>query len=495
MDNQSQRIDTEQMENRKKFLSTIAPFQFLPKNEIITIVAKLTSQTHKKGSTLFLQEETAIDHILIVRSGRLERTIEEGGRKFVKATLEPGDIYGGISFLFNNCISTSTVRCIEEASVYNLDCEIFVRLCIEYPEFGLHFSRIIDQGKKRISSAASIETDRFEKEYLADSFLWKTIGDIVRAIPSCPIGTSIKQAAELLTASNRSAILILDEDSRPRGIVTDYDLRKKVIVDGRSPSDAVETIMSTHLIQLDVRSPVFEAVLTMMQNRVNHLAVSRDSRIEGIITERDLSHAGAHSPVLLAHEIQNARGLDELKKAYIKLPRMIQNVFLNGARASYLNSIITTITDAVLAKAVESAVKVLGPAPSQFAFLLFGSEGRKEQTLKTDQDNAIVYEDPAGKDEQKINEYFLNLGKYVCDRLDEIGQKHCKFEIMAKTRCGANHCPTGRRITADGSSVTIRTEFSRPAYFSIFDLVMEARNSWTVYTQPFLKIWPNGQAY
>jgi len=78
------------------------------------------------------------------------------------------------------------------------------------------------------------------------------------------------------------------------------------------------------------------------------------------------------------------------------------------------------------------ALQSMGPAPAQFAFLLLGSEGRKEQTLKTDQDNAIVYEDAHGEDQAGTREYFLGFGKRVCDWLDEIGQKHCEFEIMAK---------------------------------------------------------------
>jgi CBS domain-containing protein len=428
---QVQPVGFGQLGGRQAFLRAATPFDLLPAAEIETVSANLTELTHAKNHTLFVQEETILPHVIIVQSGRLERVIEENGKPSVKEILGPRRIYGGISLLFNNGISTSTVRCAEDVTVYALDRENFLRLCVKHPEFARYFSRSMDEVRKR-PSPAGVTGDVRVAEPVTDAFMWKPVGHIARGFPSCPAGTSIRGAAELISASGRSAIVVLDDQSRPAGLITDDDLRKKVIVAGRSAQDPVETIMSGPLIQISSQVPVFEAVLTMMRRRIKHLPVFAGERIQGVITERDLLLEGTQSPVFLVHEIQNARETGQLKQAYAKLPEVVTRLLSSGLRAGHVNGIITAITDAVLSRVMEMTLADMGAPPAKFAFLLFGSEGRKEQTLKTDQDNAIVYADPAEPDRESVNRYFLELGTRVCDQLHEIGQQHCEFNIMAK---------------------------------------------------------------
>lgn len=423
-------IDPACLEDNQAFLISVAPFQSLPPGEIDAVAAHLAKQPHVEGDVLFRQEETRLPHILIVRTGRLERIIEENGRPAVKETLGPGRIYGGISLLFNNGISTSTVRSIESGGAYCLEREHFLRLCIQHRAFADFFAGSMDEGKKttRDAKPAAVSPGAGPR----GSDLWAAAGDLTRAFPSCRAGTPIREAAELLTASGRGAIVVQDDPTRPIGIITDDDLRKKVIVEGRSAEEPARAIMSAPLISIDARAPAFDGVLSMMRHRIKHLPVFENGRIQGLLTERDLFLARTHSPVFLIHEIQNSQEIKDLKDAYEKMPAMVAGLIANGARADYLNGVVTAITDAVLDRIMTDSLAALGPPPTDFAFLLFGSEGRKEQTLKTDQDNAIVYKDLPEKAAAGARDYFLELGRRVCDRLDEAGQKHCDFNIMAK---------------------------------------------------------------
>ena len=434
-------LDSAQLSEREAFLAAVAPFQSLPRAEIETIAANLSAAAYEKGRQLFVQEKTQITHILLLRSGRLERTIQADDSPVLREVLETGGIFGGISLLFNNGIATSTVYCLEAAEVYTLDRENFLRLCVKHPDFARFFAQTLDlnreqgrnQEKEKTFARPSAEIAGPSAEGgLGAAFLWEAVDDKARTFPSCPAGTPIRQAAALLTASRRSAVLILDENGRPVGLVTDADLREKVIVDGLSPEKPVEAIMSSPLIRVESEVPVFEAVLTMMRHRIKHLAVFHKGRIKGVITERDLLLARSYSPVFLIHEIQTANTAAELKAAYEKLPGVIRHLIAGGGRAPYLNGIITATTDAVLCRLMDITLEALGPPPARFAFLLFGSEGRKEQTLKTDQDNAIVFDDAAGGESAQVGRYFNELGSRVCDGLNEIGQQHCEFNIMAK---------------------------------------------------------------
>ncbi|HMA67390.1 MAG TPA: DUF294 nucleotidyltransferase-like domain-containing protein, partial [Desulfosalsimonadaceae bacterium] len=382
-----QHLEPEELLARQEFLAGVPPFQILPESEMETVAANLTQRDYPPGSTLFVQEETILPHLLIVKSGSLERSIRTDGKETATETILPGGIYGGISLLFNNAVSTSSLRCTESASVYELDRENFLRLCLRYSEFARHFSRAMDQGRQQPAEGEP-EAPGWSEE--GASFLWEPVGPVARAFPTCAADAPIRQAAELLTASRRSAVLVLGEGGRSVGIITDDDLRRKVIMEGRSPEDPAASVMSAPLVRVNSSVQVFEAVLTMMRNRIKHLPVFEKDRLRGVVTERDLFQARVHSPVYLVHDIQTGQDVAELQAAYARLPAVIRSLIANGAQAGYLNSIITATSDAVLARLMAMALHELGPPPAAFAFLLFGSEGRGEQTLKTDQDNAIV---------------------------------------------------------------------------------------------------------
>jgi CBS domain-containing protein len=132
------------------------------------------------------------------------------------------------------------------------------------------------------------------------------------------------------------------------------------------------------------------------------------------------------------HQVRNAQSLEELKAQHERLPSLIKSLIDGGAKAEHLNSLITSMSDTILSKLVGFALQELGEPPVRFAFIILGSEGRKEQTLKTDQDNAIVFEDVSGQARDEAQAYFLRLGDKVCTWLNEVGYSFCQFDIMAK---------------------------------------------------------------
>lgn len=289
----------------------------------------------------------------------------------------------------------------------------------------------MDKRIKKSQTISPIETDKSSVS-LADEFLWEPVGKIARVFPSCRAQNTIREAAGLLNDGGQGAIVVIDDKGYPSGLVTDSDLRRKVVLGDYRTDEAVAAIMSSPLIYVNDSATVFEALLSMMKYGIKHLGVFFNNAIRTMVTEKDLLLEGIYSPALLVREIQTAREISGLKEAYAKLPVMVGWLLSRGVHVSYVNEIITVVNDTVLARVMNMTLKQLGPPPVDFAFLLFGSEGRKEQTLKTDQDNGIVYSDPAEKDESDVERYFREMGSRVCDQLHEIGQKYCDFNIMAK---------------------------------------------------------------
>jgi CBS domain-containing protein len=250
---------------------------------------------------------------------------------------------------------------------------------------------------------------------------------------ACQQNQTIQQAAELMNKHRCSSIFIKDADDAFIGIVTDSDLRKKVIAQDIDVQRPVADIMSAPLHVIGSDAMIFETLMTMMHLNIKHLAVTdAEKQIVGAVTNHDLLVAQSRSPFFLIREINRAENKEALFDKHAQLPAIIQGLISGGAKSENVTRLITTISDAILNKLIGFALAEMPNPPARFVFIIMGSEGRKEQTLKTDQDNAIIYEDVPEHEEEAVHQYFLALGDKICTWLDMAGYAYCKGGIMAK---------------------------------------------------------------
>jgi PAS domain S-box-containing protein len=139
-----------------------------------------------------------------------------------------------------------------------------------------------------------------------------------------------------------------------------------------------------------------------------------------------------NTPAHLLDSIRNAAAPEDIATLNQRLPALVRVLVDNGYKAENINRFITVNTDLIVRSFVDAAVAELGPPPAEFALLILGSEGRREQTLCTDQDNAIVYATPQDRDEAEVKTYFLRLAEKVCTWLDDAGYHYCKGNMMAQ---------------------------------------------------------------
>ncbi len=138
------------------------------------------------------------------------------------------------------------------------------------------------------------------------------------------------------------------------------------------------------------------------------------------------------SSVIITDSIRQAGSVDDILEAHRRQPGLVKALIDSGAKVRHVNRIISGVSDGIVERLLLMAMDQLGPAPVRYAFLTLGSEGREEQTLLTDQDNALLYEDPPPAREKEVAEYFLALGTLVCDWLDQVGYTYCEGGVMAK---------------------------------------------------------------
>ncbi len=253
-------------------------------------------------------------------------------------------------------------------------------------------------------------------------------------IVTCPQDASVREATQKMVNNQTDSIFIKGQKGKVDAIITDADLKSKVIANELDNNHPASAIASSPVISISADSQVFEAFIKMIREEKKHLAVtSKTNNIIGIISEKDLIKAQADATYLLIKTIKTAKTINQLENIHSKMALMLLDPIRNGANPEYITRLITTISDAILEKIIEFSIEELGPPPCKFAFMIMGSEGREEQTLVSDQDNGIIYEDIENEEEKIIvKEYFRKLADLVCNQLDVAGYKFCTGECMAK---------------------------------------------------------------
>jgi CBS domain-containing protein len=260
-------------------------------------------------------------------------------------------------------------------------------------------------------------------------------------VVTCSPDMTIQQAAKLMAERNVGSIIISNEQKHPLGIITDTDLRKKVVaIDANVKTQPVTSIMSSPVYTVEKGQTVADLIILMMKTNLRHFCVTLDgtphSPIEGIISEHDVVTAEGNNPAVIIKEIMQCREKEKLAIASEKAEALLVSYLQQEVGIHFIANVITEINDAMIISAMQFALDEMKAdgyeQPNlRFCWLSMGSEGRKEQLLRTDQDNAILYENPPASESEKVAGYFLKLGEKVTQILIESGFKKCPADIMA----------------------------------------------------------------
>ncbi len=325
--------------------------------------------------------------------------------------------------------------------------------------------RFLDGIVEDITESKKVEEER-EKLIVqlqaAQLFFNSSLKHLTGEMSLCSMNTSIRKAAATMSKHNHSAILVTAEETEKApekeakngvgnesgkkkgsksnqvpsylGIITDRDLRDRVAAEGIDLNRPVYEIMSSPLATIPESALIFEAILLMQEKQIRHLAVKdHNGKVVSIITNEQLLQTQRSSSFFLIKEIHEAEFVEDIITTQNRLPRLVKALIDSGANSKNIGRIITAVADSIVERLIRFALDELGPPPAEFVFVALGSEGREEQTLITDQDNTIIYEDLSDPLEQKkAGAYFLQLAEKVNTWLDKCGYKFCAGDIMAK---------------------------------------------------------------
>jgi CBS domain-containing protein len=190
--------------------------------------------------------------------------------------------------------------------------------------------------------------------------------------------------------------------------------------------------MSSPVQTIPAQAYCFDALVRMMKEKVGHLAVEHRKNIVGIVDARDITIYQGASPLYLFREIGDKTRPEGICEVSGKIPVVVRTLVEEGARAENIAKVVTLFGDNIHRRLLTLVTEELGPPPVPFCWLMLGSQGRREQTFRTDQDNALVYQDPQdGADRSMIEQYFQQLSELTIDHLCACGYPVCRNKFMA----------------------------------------------------------------
>ncbi|MDA8077989.1 MAG: DUF294 nucleotidyltransferase-like domain-containing protein [Nitrospiraceae bacterium] len=417
-------------EDALNLLRKSPPFSSLDDTTLTGMAQDIQMVFHPKGHTILRQDGPAAEHLSIIIKGEVKIFLRthEGEEVFVDCRTS-GDSFGLLSMMCGD-IARDTIVAVHDTSCYLIKKENLLPILRTNAEFSELFfrsllKRLLDLTYKEIR-------DRTLLYGGGDKLLFTNIlGDLAaRKVIAASEDISIKEAADIMTGNKISSLVLLDADGLPSGMLTDKDFRTKVVSTGRDINGRVGDIMSIALIKSEARDYCFEALMKMIRYNIHHLLVVGKGELKGIITSHDLMMLQGTSPLSVAREIESRDTIDGLAPVSKKINRIITMLIKEGAKASNITRIITEMNDRLLKRILEITESRLGRPPLSYCWIVYGSEGRKEQTFRTDQDNALIYEDPDGRGKD-AGEYFSEFAGRMQDALARCGFPPCRAGYMA----------------------------------------------------------------
>lgn len=413
----------------REHLGRYPPFDRLSE-QLLDKVASSVEISYFRADSLILSYKQSIDSLYYIRSGAVE-VYRHNNELYNR--LGEGDIFGHLGLLHNHLVRYPA-SAIEDTLIYLIPDAVFQQLCDEDE----NFADFVELSGSRLKT--TVEQSQRENDMMVTR-----VRSLIGRLPvTIDESASVEQAAQLMTEQHVSAILLLAaaDENNPQafsdnenqhwcitGILTDQDFRVRVLAQGGSAQTRLSEIKQGELISIQSDETVYEAMLAMLRNNVQYLPVMHRRRPVGMVQLADIVRYETQNSLYLVSNIfhqSNVKGLarlmPEVRAAFIRLVD-------EGATSQMIGSALSTIGRSLTRRLLELAEDELGPPPVPYCLMVNGSMARDDQSITTDQDNALVLSDTFNPEQHDA--YFSELAKRLSDGLAACGYPYCSGGIMA----------------------------------------------------------------
>jgi CBS domain-containing protein len=410
------------------FLRSHAPFNRLSPAHLEFLAARLKLGFYTKGEAITEPDHGPAEKFFIIKQGLVRGGVDPGGEQTA------WELHAGECFPIGALLSHRPVRfhhrAVEDSFCFELAREDFETLGAMSPEFRDFCSRrlanLLDQTLRVVQAHLAAEVS-------GEATLTAELSTLVRRPPvTCSPQTPIQQALETMYSEHVGSIVITDDQRRPLGVFTLRDLLKQAATSGLKHEAPIAQVMTSPALTLTPRQSAYEAALLMARESFGHVCITENGRLAGVVSERDLFSLQRIGLVNLSRSITRALDIPTLVRLGQDVHRLIDQMLVQGASVGQLMQIITLLNDYITVRVIELCLAETGMAGAPaFTWLSFGSEGRQEQTLKTDQDNGMLFITPSGQTAEAVRTRLLPLARRINTVLDQCGYPLCKGNVMA----------------------------------------------------------------
>jgi CBS domain-containing protein len=424
----------ESLEQIASFLgSEVEAFRTLDEGRLAQVAAGVTHRSLRAGDVLIVEGDRPTEQLYVLREGTLDLL----RRDSLVTVMTAGELLGYPSLLTQTA-PAFTVRARTDCALYCIPAGLGVDLLSR--EDGIRW--LATTQRDALLYAARSLSPLPEVQTLPVDVLLRG------APPMCDPETPISRAAEIMIAEGRSAVLVRTREGL--GIVTDGDLRAKVVAGDVARDAPVSAIMSLPVHTIGTGAFAAEAGLLMLTLGVSHLpVVDHAGVVAGIVSAGDLMSLQARNPFALRRSLQGARDEDELAAAARDIPQLFVDLLDARLDAPMVGRVLTVLHDQVTVRLLELAFERHGPPPVEYAWLVFGSAARHELTVASDQDNGLAYADT---DDPAVDAYFRDVAREVTGGLTRCGFPPDSHYVTADEDAWRRPLSGWRQVFADSLS-------------------------------------------
>ncbi|GAB4296948.1 MAG: DUF294 nucleotidyltransferase-like domain-containing protein [Thiohalomonadaceae bacterium] len=412
-----------------EFLRRHAPFDQMAPAHLDYLAKRLKLGFYARGEAVTRPEDGPASRFFIIKQGRIRGELGKDEPDSEGAW----ELVTGESFPIGALLSRRPVRTInravEDTFCFELEREDFDKLFQQSPVFHDFCTRrlanLLDNALRTVQANSATRVSE-------DTSLSSPLQSLIQRAPiSCTADTPVGEALAIMDREHIGSMVVTDAAQAPIGMFTLHDVLSRVALPQRKADTPMREVMSPAPLWLPPEARAYEAALLMAQHGFGHICVVQDGKLAGVVSERDLFSLQRIGLVNLSRSIARAETVEQLAQLGGNIHRLVEQMLAQGASVDQITEIITTLNDSMTQRAIILVLTETGKPTVDFTWMAFGSEGRSEQTLKTDQDNGILFRTPTGKTADEVRAELLPIAKRINDALAVIGFPLCPGNVMA----------------------------------------------------------------
>lgn len=400
-----------------------APFDAMTEDDLLWMVERLKVAYFEEGALLISPQDNGEPDLQIIKKGVVRSEDAQSNTPYLE--LHAGEMFP-IGALLSRRPVISNYRAGADTFVYQLsssDFQLLLERSDAFRAFGTRrLAHLLELSRQRIQSVLNTRSSQQQTE--------TQLGELAHTPITCPPDTSLGEVLQQMKSRRIGSMIMVDEAQKPLGIFTLVDVLTHALQ--QTPHQTpIRELMSTELVTLPPTALTFDAALTMAQHRIRHLLIVERDKLVGIVAERDLFSLQRIGVYEIATALDHAHDVATLAQISSDIRQLASNMLAQGVAPEHLTQLISTLNDRLIERIVEQAFEATQLQGISFCWVAFGSEGRQEQTIGTDQDNGIIFQAPENMSNAEARAILLPAAQRANDWLAQCGFALCKGNVMA----------------------------------------------------------------